>query len=150
MTPKLFELVRVAASRASRHSRFVALAMVASFTLVAMQPAQAQSADTWKSVAIIGGTTAAGAYVGHKVAGPMGGAVGAGLGATAGYAIDRYRRSREYYGNEYPYGNGGYYPNPGGYEGDNRGPYGDGGYYGGGYDPGPYRPGYLKSSYSRR
>lgn len=146
MTSKLFALVRVVAPRATRHSLF-AVAMFASFMLVAMQPAQAQSADTWKSVAIIGGSTAAGAYVGHKVAGPIGTVVGAGVGATAGYAIDRHRRQNEYYNGQYAYGNGGYYPNAGGYDGNNRGRYGDGGYYGDVYDGGAYRPGYMTSNY---
>jgi len=152
MTPRLLSVVREAARRATKPS-LVGLAMFASFMLTAMQPAQAQTADTWKSVAIIGGATAGGAYVGHKFAGPIGGVVGAGAGATAGYAIDRYRRNREYYSSQYPYGNGGY-PNSGVYQGDNRGPYGGGGYpgnggpYGGGpYDEGGYRPGYLNSSY---
>ena len=121
---RVFELVTKLASRAIKSSRFVALAMVASFTSMAMQPAQAQSANTWKSIAIIGGSTAAGAYVGHKVAGPAGAWVGAGLGAAAGYAIDRRRRQNEYY-NQYAYGDGGYYPNSSGYPG-NGGYYGDG------------------------
>src|SRR5205823_6032366 len=59
----LLETFAKLAARAIKSSRLVALAMAAAFTLVAMQPAQAQSADTWKSVAIIGGSTAAGAYI---------------------------------------------------------------------------------------
>ena len=146
MTPKLFQLAGEAAGRATRNSGFVALAVVATFMLVAMQPAQAQSADTWKSVAIIGGSTAGGAYVGHRIAGPIGGVVGAGVGASAGYAIDRYRRNREYYNNQYAYENGGY-PDNGGYYGNGREYPGNGGYPGGVYDGGAYRPGYLNSSY---
>jgi hypothetical protein len=144
------------ATRVLRTSRLVALAIVAMFTSMAMQPAQAQTADTWKSVAIIGGSTAAGAYIGHKVAGPTGALVGAGVGASAGYAIDRRRRANEYYnqsaydpagyyGNNDPYygNNGGYYGNGGGY-------YGNGGNYGGPYDGGgyPYPSGYQSSNYS--
>jgi hypothetical protein len=111
--------------RAITSTRFIALAMVAAFMSVAMQPAQAQSADTWKSIAIIGGSTAAGAYIGHKVAGGTGAAIGAGVGASAGYAIDRRRRANEYY-NQYAYGDGGNYGNNGGY------------YRNGGYNDGPY------------
>jgi hypothetical protein len=113
-------------------SWLIALAMVVTFTSLATQPAQAQTGDTWKSVAIIGGATAAGAYVGHKIAGPTGAYIGAGVGATAGYAIDRRRRQNEYYnqGNAdsgYYDPNGGYYPN-GSYNG---GPYDNGAYSGG-------------------
>ena len=116
---RLFEASTKLASRTVRSSGLVALAMVA-FTSLAIQPVQAQSADTWKSVAIIGGSTVAGAYVGHKVAGPTGAWVGGALGATAGYAIDRRRRQNEY-NNQYAYGDGGYYPNNSGYYGN--GPY---------------------------
>jgi hypothetical protein len=137
------------AARAARGSRLVALAMVATFASVAMQPAQAQSSDTWKSVAIIGGSTAAGAYIGHKVAGPTGAVVGAGLGASAGYAIDRRRRNNDYYNqNEYGYnGDNGYYGNSGPYYG-NDGYYGNGGNYG---DPGGYSypSGYQNGNYYR-
>ena len=143
----LFELLTKLASRAVKSSCLVALAMVATFTSVTIQPVQAQSADTWKSVAIIGGSTVAGAYIGHKVAGGTGAWVCAGVGAAAGYAIDRHRRQNEYY-NQY----GGYYPNSSGYPGN--GPYyGDGGYYGGAYGGGPYQSGYLttnRNRYSRR
>jgi len=129
------------ARRAIKSSRLVALAMVATFTSIAMQPAQAQSADTWKSVAIIGGSTAAGAYIGHRIGGSTGALVGAGVGATAGYEIDRRRRANEYY-NQTAYGDGGYYPNNGGY-------YGNGGYNGpndgGGY---PYPAGYQSNNYA--
>src|SRR5579872_732288 len=126
------------ASRTIKSSRLGALAIAMTFTSVAMQPAQAQSADTWKSVAIIGGSTAAGAYIGHKVAGRTGALVGAGVGASAGYAIDRRRRANEYY-NQNAYGDGSYYPNNGGY-------YGNGGYNdpNGGY---PYPSGYQSNNY---
>ena len=143
----VFELSTKLAGRAIKSSRFVALAMVATFTSVAMQPAQAQSPDTWKSIAIIGGSTAAGAYVGHQVAGPTGAWVGAGLGASTGYAIDNYRRRNEYYNDQYAYGDGGYYTNGGGYYGNNGGYYGDGGYYSDAYDGGAYRSGYLTNNY---
>jgi hypothetical protein len=110
-----------------------------------MQPAQAQSSDTWKSIAIIGGSTAAGAYIGHKVAGRTGAVVGAGVGASVGYSIDRRRRANEYYnqygdngyyGNDPYYGNGGYYPGP--YSGPSNGP----------YDPYGYPSGFPSNGYS--
>jgi len=81
--------------RAIKSSRLVALALVATFGSMALQPAQAQSSDTWKSIAIIGGSTAAGAYIGHKVGGSTGTFVGAAVGASAGYAIDKRRRANE-------------------------------------------------------
>ena len=144
----LFKSLAKLGSRVMKSSGFVALAMVATVTVTAMQPAQAQTPDTWKSFAIIGGSTAAGAYVGHKVAGPTGAWVGAGVGAAAGYAIDQRRRQNEYY-NQYGY-NGGYYPDGSAYPA-NGGYYGDGGYYGGPYDGGQYPAGYLTNSrYSRR
>src|SRR5579862_7837789 len=93
-----------------KSTRLLALALVAAFTSIAMQPAQAQSSDTWKTVAIIGGSTVAGAYIGHKVAGGTGAVIGGGLGASAGYEIDRRRRANEYYNQAY-YGDGGYYGN---------------------------------------
>jgi hypothetical protein len=138
---RVSEKLRNLGSWAIKSSRLVALAMVATFTSVAMQPAQAQSADTWKSVAIIGGSTAAGAYIGHKMGGSTGALVGAGVGATAGYAIDRRRRANEYY-NQSAYGDGGYYPNNGGYYGNDgyNGPYDGSGY--------PYPAGYQSSNYS--
>lgn len=137
---RISEMFAKLVTQAIRSGRFIALGMIAIFTSVALQPAQAQSADTWKSVAIIGGSTVAGAYIGHKVAGGTGALVGAGVGATAGYAIDRRRRQNEYY-NQYG-DNGGYYGNNSGYYGDNGGYYGNnGGYYenGGNYGgPAPY------------
>ena len=142
---RLTEILANLAKQAIKSSRFIVLATVVAFTLVALQPAHAQSSDTWKSVAIIGGSTAAGAYIGHKVAGSTGALVGAGVGASAGYAIDRRRRANEY-NNQYAYGDGAYYGDNGGYYGNananNGGYYGngnDGGYYGnGGYNGGPY------------
>ena len=108
----------------------VALLLVATF--MSVTPARAQSADTWKSIAIIEGSTAAGAFVGYKVGGSRGTYVGAAVGASAGYAIDMRRRQNEnyysdnggHYGNDDPYsGNGGYYgdsrntyPHPSGYQ----------------------------------
>jgi hypothetical protein len=131
-------------SRAARSTRFLALAIIAAFTSLALQPAQAQSSDTWKSVAIIGGSTAAGAYIGHKMAGGTGAMIGAGLGATVGYEIDSRRRANEYsqYGYNDPYGNGGYYGSNGGY-------YGNDGYYGGPNDGGyyPYPSGYQSNGF---
>ena len=128
------ELQTKLSTRAIKSSRLVALLLVATFTSV--MPARAQSADMWKSAAIIGGCTAAGAYIGHKVGGSRGAYVGAAVGASAGYAIDMRRRQNEnyygdnggYYGNDYPYsGNGGYY-------GDSRNTY-------------PYPSGYQSNSY---
>ena len=134
----LLETFAKLAARAIKSTRLVALAMAAAFTLVAMQPAQAQSADTWKSVAIIGGSTAAGAYVGHKVGGRTGALVGAGVGASAGYQIDRRRRANQYY-NQDAYG--------GGYYGSDAGYYGNGGYDGGPYDDGTYPSAYQSNNY---
>ena len=134
------------AGRVITTSRLIAIALVMTFTAVAMQPAQAQTTDTWKSVAIIGGTTAAGAYVGHKVAGSTGALIGAGIGATAGYAIDRRRRQNDAYNQEYYPDNGstGYYDPNGAY-------YPTGGYNGGPYDNGAYSGGspYQGNSYPR-
>lgn len=132
------------ATQAIESSRFVALAILATFTLAAMQPAHGQSSDTWKSVAIIGGSTAAGAIIGHKIGGSTGAVVGAGVGATVGYSIDRRRRQNEY--NQYGYNDGGYYPNDGGYYGG----YGNGGDYGpydASADPYPYPSGYQSNSF---
>ena len=134
------------AGRAIKSSRFLALAIVTTFASLAVQPAaQAQSSDTWKSVAIIGGSTVVGAYVGHKVAGPTGAWIGAAAGASTGYAIDRRRRAYEY--NQYGY-NDGYYGNNDPYYGN--GGYGNGGYNGGPYDGGgyPYPAGYQSSNFS--
>jgi hypothetical protein len=137
-----------------KSSSFITLAVMAAFIAVAMQPAQAQSSDRWKSLAIIGGSTAVGAYVGHKVAGTTGALVGAGVGATVGYQIDQRRRANEY--SQY-----GYYGDPGGYYGNNGGNYGDGGGYGntggyygnGGYNgpsDGGYYPSGLQSNHGNR
>jgi hypothetical protein len=105
--------------------QWLALLLVATFTYV--MPASAQSADTWKSIAIIGGSTAAGAYVGHKVAGTKGAYIGAAVGATAGYAIDRRRRQNGNYNADYPYGNSGPYGDNGPYSSDPNSA--NGGYY---------------------
>jgi hypothetical protein len=123
-------------ARAIQYSRLIALVLVA--TVASAIPAHAQSADTWKSIAIIGGSTAAGAYIGHKIAGPTGAYVGAAAGASAGYAIDRRRRQNEYNNGYGPYGdNGGYY--------GNNYPSGNGGYYG----SGPNYPSGYPNNYSR-
>ena len=128
-------------------SRLVVLLLVAMFASVL--PARAQSSDTWKSVAIIGGSTAAGAYIGHRIAGPTGAYVGAAVGASAGYAIDRRRRENEY-NNGYYGDNSGYYPNGGGYYGNNYPQSGDGGYYGGSPDAYPGPAGYQRYATSGR
>jgi hypothetical protein len=159
------ELLTKLSARAIKSGRLAALLLVATFTSV--MPARAQSADTWKSIAIIGGSTAAGAYIGHKIGGSTGAYVGAAVGASAGYAIDRRRRQNENYNSDYPYGDGGYYGDNGGYYGNNypyRGnggyygdnggyygnnyPYsGNGGYYGNSRNNYPYPPGYQSNSY---
>jgi hypothetical protein len=134
---------------------FTAVVLITALTLLGTRPAQAQNVDTWKSVAIIGGATAAGAYIGHKVGGRTGALVGAGVGGAAGYAIDRRRRLNQY--NQYGYNNGGYYGSPDGYYGNgayNGGNYDNGGYYGnpggyyGPYDSGgyPYSSGYVSNN----
>ncbi len=142
---RVSELLAKLAARVIKSSRLVALALVAAFMSVAMQPAQAQSSDTWKSIAIIGGSTAAGAYIGHKMAGRTGAVVGAGVGASVGYSIDRRRRANEYnqYGDNGYYGNDPYYGNSGYYGGPDNGP------YSGPYDPYGYPSGYQSNSYSR-
>lgn len=138
---------------------FVAVVLITAMTVLGTRPAQAQNVDTWKSVAIIGGATAAGAYIGHKVGGRTGALVGAGIGGAAGYAIDRRRRMNQY--NQYGYNNGGYYGSPDGYYGNggyNGGYYENGGYYGnpggyyGPYDNGgyPYSSGYVSNSRTNR
>lgn len=130
-------------------NRLIAVAMILIFGLAAAQPAHAQisSSDTWKSVAIIGGSTAAGAIVGHKLGGATGAVIGAGIGASAGYAIDRHRRENEY-NNQSPYGptgeydpNGGYYGNGG----NGGGPYGGASPASGQYRRGGYS-GYRQDS----
>ncbi len=83
------------ASRVVTPSRVIALALVVAFTAVAMQPAQAQtSADTWKSVAIIGGSTAAGAGVGAVLGGGSGAKRGAVVGLLGGTVYDLATRGR--------------------------------------------------------
>ncbi|MEO8726301.1 MAG: hypothetical protein ABI383_09260 [Acidobacteriaceae bacterium] len=64
--------------------------------------------DTAKSIAIIGGATVGGAAVGGMLGGKRGALVGATAGAGAGYAVDRYRRQREY--SQYYSNDGEYYP----------------------------------------
>lgn len=159
MTYSIYERLANLASKATKSTKFWALAVVAAFTLVAMQPAQAQSSDTWKSVAIIGGSTAAGAIIGHKVGGRTGAFIGAAVGGSAGYAIDKRRRQNQYdrygdngyYGNYDPYNgdNGGYYGNNGGYYGNNGGYYGNGRYSDAPYDNGGYAypAGYQSNQY---
>ena len=142
---RVSEIVSNVAFRAIKKVRLVAFAILAIVTCVSLQPAQAQSSDTWKSIAIIGGSTAAGAYVGHKMAGRTGAVVGAGVGASVGYSIDRRRRANEYnnqYGDNGYYGNDPYYGNSGNY----GGPYD--GTYSGQYDPYGYPSGYQGNSYS--
>ncbi len=130
-------------------SKAIESSLLAALLLVAMcasvKPAQAQSSDTWKSVAIIGGSTAAGAYIGHKVAGSTGAYVGAAAGAATGYAIDRRRRQNEYnsYNNDYPYGNNG------GYYGNNN-PYYGNGYSGDSPNSSPYASDYQNRPAPRR
>lgn len=143
---RVYENLLKLAIRATKSSRFVALAIIAAFTTVAMQPAHAQSSDTWKSVAIIGGSTAVGAYVGHKIGGGTGALVGAGVGASVGYEVDSRRRSGQYYNQAS--NDGGYYPSNGGYVGN--GSYGNGGPDGGYNDGGayPYPAGYQSNNYS--
>jgi hypothetical protein len=137
---RISESVTKLSGRVLKSSPLLALLLVATFATAV--PARAQSNDAWKSVVIIGGSTAAGAYIGHKVAGSTGAYVGAAVGASAGYAIDRRRRQNDYYSNNnYPNGDGGYYPDNGGsgYYGNNDPYYGNndpnnGPYYGnGGY-----------------
>ncbi len=157
--PGLSGIFAGAATRLMTTTRGIALALLVAFTVVAVQPAHAQTSDTWKSVAIIGGSTAAGAYIGHKIAGPTGTWIGAGVGASVGYAIDRRRRQNQY-NNQYdpnagyyPDPNAGYYPDPNaGYYPNGGGYYPDtGGYYpnNGGYNgyPGALR---YRKSYQRR
>lgn len=130
------------------------LALLLLATIMSPAPAQAQNSDYWKSAAIIGGSTAAGAYIGHRVAGTKGTLIGAAVGGAAGYAIDRRRRQAEYnnsyYGDNGPYNNGPY--NNGGYYGNNYPPDPNGGYYPGpnNYPPPSGYPGYLRSNRSHR
>jgi hypothetical protein len=131
------ELLTNLSTRTIKSSRLVALLLVATFASV--MPAQAQIADAWKSVAIIGGSTAAGAYIGHKVGGSSGAYLGAAVGASAGYAIDRRLRQNQNYNSSYPSGNGGYYGNGLPYSGN-------GGYYGDSSNTNPYPSGYQSNS----
>ncbi len=132
--------------RLLKGSPLVALLLVAMFA--SAKPAHAQSNDTWKSVAIIGGSTAAGAYIGHRIGGTKGAYIGAAAGAATGYAIDRHRRQNDYYNNGYYGDNSGYYPNDGGYYGNNYPPNDNGGYYGGG--PYGYPSGFRSNNFNAR
>lgn len=128
---------RIVEPFANAHVKTRKIACLLAALMVAMfasaKPAHAQNpGDTWKSVAIIGGSTAAGAYIGHRIAGTTGTFIGAAAGATAGYAVDRWRRNNEYNNNYYGQ-NGGYYGNNGPYYGGNYPSNGNGGYYGGPY-----------------
>ena len=140
------ESVTNISTRLSKRGRWIALLLFA--TVAYVMPASAQSADTWKSVAIIGGSTAAGAYIGHKVAGTTGAYVGAAVGASAGYAIDRHRRQNEAYNNG-PYGDNGYYGDNGPYPSNVYPDSGNGGYYGGPNDY-PYPPDNQGGNYYNR
>ena len=120
------------AARVILSSRLIALTMIVALATLAVQPAHAQSANTWKSIAIIGGTTAAGAYIGHRVGGGKGALIGTGVGATTGYVIDRHRRANQYY-NESAYRDG--YSNDGynGYQGAESSEYRNNDYSGNAY-----------------
>lgn len=119
---------------ALKGSPLVALVLAGMFITVA--PAHAQNSDAWKSAAIIGGSTAAGAIVGYKIAGSRGAYVGAAVGGSAGYVIDQRRRANEY--------NNGYYGDNGGNYGNNYPANGNGG-SGGAY---PYATDYRSSNRS--
>src|SRR5436190_1745580 len=69
MNTRISEVIANIPGRALRSGQMLALLVLATFTSLMPARAQAQSADTWKSVAIIGGSTAAGAIIGHKVGG---------------------------------------------------------------------------------
>lgn len=135
MTSQTSNLVEQVTAVAGKSRYFLAFLLLGIIVLLMPKQAQAQStaSNTWKSVAIIGGSTAAGAYIGHRVAGRTGAYIGAAAGATAGYAIDRHRRQNEY--NNGYYGNGGYY---------NDAPYQNGAY---GY---PYTSNYQRNGQSYR
>jgi hypothetical protein len=137
----------------NKRGRWAVVLLVATFTYVI--PASAQSADTWKSIAIIGGSTAAGAYIGHKVAGTTGAYVGGAVGAAAGYAIDRHRRQNENYNSDYPYDGSGYYGDNAPYPSNVYPDSGNGGYYpdsNGGYYPPDDQGSYYnhRQNYRRR
>lgn len=133
MKTSISEVLAVTSTRALRGGGLAVLMLLAMFISLTPAQAQAQSSDTWKSVAIIGGSTAAGAILGHAVGGRTGAYVGAAVGAGTGYAIDHRRRQNEY--NNGYYGNNGYYNPSGNYENSGyygNGPYnGNNGYYGG-------------------
>lgn len=121
--------------RSALNALWLAVATASTMVALGSQSAQAQNSDYWKSAAIIGGSTAAGAYIGHKIAGTPGTLIGAGVGASVGYAVDARRRRNAAYNDAYSYGD------PSGYYGGadpNASPYG-GQYPNGGYN-GPYSP----------
>ena len=144
MNTRISEVFESVSRRAIKGGGLAVLMLLAMFVSLTPARAQAQSSDTWKSVAIIGGSTAAGAVLGHAVAGRTGAWIGAAAGGATGYAIDRRRRQNQYnneygYNQPYPnngggyYGNGQYYPSNAPYDPN-------GGYYGGpgnGYPNGP-------------
>jgi hypothetical protein len=138
------ELLTNLSPRTIKSSRLIALLLVATFASV--MPAQAQNADAWKSVAIIGGSTAAGAYIGNKLGGSRGAYVGAAVGASAGYAIDRRLRQNQNYNSDYPYSNGGYPGDNGGSYGNGYPYSGNGGYYSNSSNTNPYPSGYQSNS----
>src|SRR5512146_2744368 len=142
MKTSITEVSAVASTRVLRGSGLAVLMLLAMFISLTPAQAQAQSSDTWKSVAIIGGSTAAGAIIGHAVGGRTGAYVGAAVGAGTGYAIDHRRRQNEY--NNGYYGNNGYRGDNGGYYG-NDAYYGNSGYYGGQGNQYPYGSGYQSN-----
>src|SRR5512147_2582251 len=144
MKTNISRALAVVSGSALRSGGLVALLLLAMFISLTPKQAQAQSSDTWKSVAIIGGSTAVGAIIGHKVGGRTGAYVGAAVGAGTGYAIDRRRRQNEY--NNGYYGNNDYYGNDGGYYGNDP-YYGNGGYYGRPAEQSPYGSGYQRTGY---
>ena len=143
MTKNISQALASLSDKALRRAGLVALLLVTAFSMLVPERAQAQSSDTWKSIAIIGGSTAAGAIIGHEVGGRTGAYVGAAVGAGTGYAIDRRRRQNEY--NNGYYGNNGYYDNNGGYYGNDRN-YRNDGYYGGQGNSYPYGNGDQRNS----
>jgi len=148
MTNTISEFLTEFAAKAVKSGRLAAMLLVA--MVASVMPAHAQSGDVWKSIAIIGGSTAAGAIVGNKVGGKTGAYVGAAVGATAGYAIDKKRRDNNRY-DQYGYENGYYGDDRGGYYGNNGG-YRNDGYYGnnGSYNNGSYNDGYYSSDATYR
>ncbi len=141
-------IARTLSSNVIKANHVIVAALVLTLALITAHPAQAQTGDTWKSIAIIGGSTAAGAIIGHKIGGATGAYVGAAAGAATGYAIDRHRRNNEYNNGYY---NSGYYPDNGGYYPSNGGYYGNGSPYpsNGGYYPYQTNTGYSRGHRGR-